>query len=129
MSKSTMRYWNALSAENAEQWRPISGTRGMLEELTLAIDEATGDYTRLTRFKAGADTRGFGAKAHSYPEEVFIVSGRLYDEAFDLWLDAGHYASRPPGETHGPFRCDQECIVLEISYPSLAPHGDYPVAG
>lgn len=22
--------------------------------------------------------------------EVFVVSGRLYDQAFDLWLEAGH---------------------------------------
>jgi hypothetical protein len=29
-------------------------------------------------------------------EEVFIVSGRLYDAAFGLWLEAGHYASRRP---------------------------------
>jgi hypothetical protein len=58
--------------------------------------------TRLTRFLPGADTTAFGGKSHAYPEEVFIVSGRLYDRAFDLWLEAGHYASRPPGEMHGP---------------------------
>lgn len=33
------------------------------------------------------------------PEEVFIVSGRLHDQAFDLWLEAGHYASRPGRRT------------------------------
>jgi hypothetical protein len=36
--------------------------------------------------------------------EVFIVSGRLYDKGFDIWLEAGHYASRPPGERHGSFK-------------------------
>jgi hypothetical protein len=31
-------------------------------------------------------------------EEAFIVSGRLQDKAFDLSLEAVHYASRPPRE-------------------------------
>jgi hypothetical protein len=90
----------------------------MAEELTLSIDDATGEYTRLTRFLPGADTSPFGAKTHPYPEEVFIVSGRLHDAAFDRWLEAGHYASRPPGERHGPFRTDVGCVVLEVSFPN-----------
>ncbi len=94
--------------------------RGMLEELTLAKDEKSGDYTRLTRFKPGADTASFGAKTHDYPEEIFVVKGRLYDATFDKWLETGEYASRPPGEVHGPFKADQECIVLEVSYTSQA---------
>ena len=84
----------------------------------MAIDNETGDYTRLTRFKAGANTAHFGTKSHEYPEEIMIIKGRLYDQAFDQWLEMGDYASRPPGELHGPFRADEECIVLEISYPS-----------
>jgi hypothetical protein len=118
MSKSTIQYWNVLEASSADSWEHIDGTDGMLEQLTLAIDETTGDYTRLTRFRSGADTRESGGKSHDYPEEIYIVSGRLYDEAFDMWLEAGHYASRPPGEVHGPFKCEQECLVLEVSYPS-----------
>jgi hypothetical protein len=120
VGKSTVEYWNVLESSNAGQWECVEGTDGMLEQLTLAIDEQTGDYTRLTRFRAGADTKDLGGKSHAYPEEVYIVSGRLYDEAFDLWLEAGHYASRPPGEVHGPFKCEQACLVLEISYPSLS---------
>jgi hypothetical protein len=118
MSKSTSTYWNILESDAKGSWEPIEGTKGMLEQLTLAIDEETGDYTRMTRFKKGADTINLGAKSHEYPEEVYIVSGRLYDEAFGLWLEAGHFASRPPGEVHGPFRCEEECLVLEVSYPS-----------
>ena len=118
MSKSTTTYWNALSPENQEHWASIKGVEGMTEELTLSIDNATGEYTRLTRFLPGANTAAFGGKAHPYPEEVFIVSGRLYDEAFNQWLDAGHYASRPPGELHGPFKTDIGCVVLEISFPN-----------
>jgi len=120
MSKSTIQYWNTLAATNKSQWSVIADTNGELEQLTLSIDDVTGDYTRLTRFKAGADTSMFGAQFHDYPEEIFIISGRLFDVAFDVWLEAGDYASRPPGEVHGPFICEQECLVLEISYPSQA---------
>jgi len=118
MAKTTITYWNALLPENSNKWDPIEGTSGALEQLTLAIDEETGDYTRLTRFKAGADTKEFGGKSHDYPEEIIIIKGRLFDEAFDKWLEVGDYASRPPGEVHGPFLAVEECIVLEMSYPS-----------
>jgi len=120
MSKSSKTYWNVLDTKNADRWEPIEGSEGMLSQLTLAMDEVTGDYTRLTRFKAGADTKNFGAKSHDYPEEIYIISGRLYDASFDMWLTAGHYASRPPGEVHGPFICEEDCLVMEVSYPSQA---------
>lgn len=120
--KTTTTYWNPLATDQdsqnqSDQWQPIDGLETMAEELTLSIDPDTGEYTRLTRFHPGADTSAFGAKTHTYPEEVFIVSGRLFDEAFGLWLEAGHYASRPPGEVHGPFRTEEGCVVLEISFP------------
>ena len=118
MAKTTSTYWNPLTQENDKKWLVIEGSNGELEQLTLAIDENTGDYTRLTRFKAGTDTEKFGAKSHEYPEEIMIVKGRLYDQAFEKWLEEGEYASRPPGEVHGPFKAESECIVLEISYPS-----------
>jgi hypothetical protein len=118
MSKTTITYWNPLNPDNSAQWQPIDRLRGMAEELTLSIDVETGEYTRLTRFHPGADTTPFGGKSHPYPEEVLVVSGRLYDQAFDMWLEAGHYASRPPGEIHGPFRTDVGCVVLELSFPN-----------
>jgi hypothetical protein len=117
MAKSTTPYWNPLTSESRGRWTPVRGLEGIAEELTLSLDPTTGEYTRLTRFQPGADTTPFGGKSHDYPEEVFVVSGRLYDQAFDLWLEAGHYASRPPGETHGPFKTEVGCIVLELSFP------------
>lgn len=117
MAKSTTPYWNPLSSEGRGRWVPVRGLEGMAEELTLSVDPATGWYTRLTRFHPGADTTTLGGKSHDYPEEVFIVSGRLYDEAFGLWLEAGHYASRPAGERHGPFKTEAGCVVLEVSFP------------
>ncbi|MCC8999508.1 MAG: cupin domain-containing protein [Candidatus Contendobacter sp.] len=124
MAKSTTTYWNALAVENQERWTPVVGLDGMAEELTLSMDALTGEYTRLTRFLPGADTSRFGGKTHSYPEEVFIVSGRLYDQAFDRWLEAGCYASRPPGELHGPFKTDEGCVVLEVSFPQRVGGGE-----
>jgi hypothetical protein len=120
MAKTTEPYWNPLYPENEGRWSAIEGMADMAEELTLSIDPETGEYTRLTRFLPGADTTPFGEKSHDYPEEIFVVSGRLYDAAFDLWLEAGHYASRPPGEIHGPFKTDVGCVVLEISFPNRA---------
>ncbi len=118
MPKSTAAYWNPLYQVNRNRWQPVKGLEGLAQELTLSIDGETGEYTRLTRFIAGADTTASGAKSHDYPEEVFIVRGRLYDAAFDRWLETGHYASRPPGELHGPFRTDIGCVVLEVSSPN-----------
>ena len=118
MAKTTAAYWNALSSEFSGRWQPVKGLEGTAEELTLSTDADTGEYTRLTRFHPGADTTPIGGKSHEYPEEVFIVSGRLYDQAFGTWLEAGHYASRPPGEVHGPFKTDIGCVVLELSFPN-----------
>ena len=116
--KSTQTYWNPLDKASDNEWEFIDGSDGNLSQITLAQDSINGDYTRLTRFKDGYDTKAFGAKSHSYPEEIFVVSGRLYDEAFDMWLEPGYYASRPPGEVHGPFLADGEVVILEMSYPS-----------
>lgn len=117
MAKSTAPYWNPLAPASRGRWTPIPGLEGLAEELTLSLDPDSGEITRLTRFLPGCDTTASGARVHPYPEEVFVVAGRLYDAAFDLWLEAGHYASRPPGEVHGPFRSDEGCLVLEVSFP------------
>lgn len=120
MSKTTTPYWNPLGPAQRGKWTPVKGLESMAEELTLGVDPQTGEYTRLTRFLPGADTTAFGGKTHRYPEEVFIVSGRLFDAAFGRWLEVGDYASRPPGELHGPFKTDEGCVVLEISFPNRA---------
>lgn len=118
--KSTKTYWNPLAQENDAAWEAIEGSEGNLSQLTIAEDPESGDYTRLTKFKSGYSTESFGAKVHDYPEEIFVVSGRLYDKAFDMWLEPGYYASRPPGEVHGHFVADGDVVILEMSYPSQA---------
>ncbi len=120
MAKTTAEYWNPMSPESRDKWKPIEGMEGMAEEITIAMDENTGDYTRITRFLPGADTKLFGSKSHDYPEEIMVLEGTLFDAVFDKWLSAGDYASRPPGEEHGPFRTESGCTVLEVSYPSQA---------
>jgi len=116
--KSTATYWNPLDVSNSEKWEEVEGSDGNIMQLTIAEDSETGDYTRLTKFKDGYSTEKFGAKSHDYPEEIFLVSGRVYDEAFDQWLETGTYASRPPGEIHGPFIAEGNVLIIEMSYPS-----------
>ena len=116
--KSTSTYWNTLSDLNSDKWEEIEGSEGNLLQLTIAEDPDTGDYTRLTKFKAGYNSAIFGAKEHNYPEEIFIVYGRIFDEAVGIWLEQGTYASRPPGELHGPFFAESDVLVLEVSLPS-----------
>lgn len=115
--KSTRTYWNPLTDNNTNEWEIIDGSDGNLLQLRIAEDLKSGDYTRLTKFKSGYSTESSGSKSHEYPEEIFVVSGRLYDKAFDLRLEPGSYASRPPGEVHGPFIADGEVLILEMSYP------------
>ena len=118
MPKTTTSYWNPLFDDAESRWEPVEGMDGIAEAITVAIDPETGDYSRLTRFLPGSNTAPFGPQVHDYPEEVLILEGRLYDAAFDRWLTVGDYASRPPGEVHGPFRTDSGCVVFEVSFPS-----------
>jgi hypothetical protein len=119
VSKTTCAYWNPLDSEQKHRWRWLEGLKGQVEEVILSHDDATGAFTRLTRFHPGADTRAFGGTVHDHPEEILIliVSCRLWDAAFSMWLETGHYASRPPGEVHGPVRTDVGCLVLDVSFP------------
>ncbi len=72
----------------------------------------------MTRVALGADTATEEAESHDYPEEILIVSSRFFDQAFNTWLETGHYASRLPGEVNGPFKADIGCVGLEISFPN-----------
>ena len=121
MGKSTCSYWNPLASGQEHRWCWLEGLEGQVEALILSHDPATGEFTRFTRFHPGADTSAFGATVHDYPEEILIVSGRLWDESFGVWLEAGDYASRPPGEVHGPFRSEEGCVVLDVSFPQRRP--------
>ena len=45
------------------------------------------------------------------------MNGRLWDDAFWMWLETGHYTSRAPGELNGPFRTGTGCLVMDVSFP------------
>lgn len=74
--------------ENSGKWEAIDGSDGNLSQLTIAED----------------------------PEEIFVVSGHLYDEAFSMWLEPGYYASRPPGEIHGSRINDAGIAAICLSH-------------
>lgn len=116
--KSNITYWNPLDTNHRHLWEEIEGSEGNLKQITLSQDPLTGDYTRITWFKDGYSTHLFGAKSHPYPEEIFVISGTLFDSAFNIWLTPGFYASRPPGEVHGPFLAKGDVYIYETSYPS-----------
>ena len=123
MTKTRTILWNTLSTEHDAGWTAVPDMEGMAEELLLSIDPATEEYTKLTRFRPGYDSAAVGAKMHPYPEEIFVVSGRLFDAAFDRWLVPGDYISRGPFEAHGPFRTEQGAVVLEVSFPQRTGDG------
>jgi len=86
-------------------------TERMLSE---GADERT--LTRIARWAPGTDTSSAGVIRHDYYEEVFILSGDLRDLTLGTTFGAGHYASRPSGMPHGPYRTDTGCTMLEIRY-------------
>lgn len=117
MTKTTAIHWNTLSAESDAGWTTVPGMEGIAEERILSLDPETEEYTKLTRFLPGCDSTALGPKIHPYPEEIFVVSGRIYDATFDRWLEPGDYISRGPFEVHGPFRTETGAVVLEVSFP------------
>jgi hypothetical protein len=94
---------------------PIAAVEG-LEEIVLAADEASGDYTRLLRFAPGTDTTPMGVQRHDFWEEVWIISGAIHDLTLDETFSAGMYACRPPGMAHGPWQAPDGCVTFEIRY-------------
>jgi quercetin dioxygenase-like cupin family protein len=76
--------------------------------------------------------QGHGTYTHNYwcestarrspdsREEIFVVSGKVYDHTIKRWVYPGEYACRPPGQKHGPFECaaDEGAVVLLINTPS-----------
>ncbi|MDY6946296.1 MAG: cupin [Pseudomonadota bacterium] len=78
-----------------------------------------GTRTRLLRFQPGAFTKQ--PFVHDHWEEVFLVSGDL-TVGNDASGRGGQpfsgytYAVRPPGASHGPFKSNGGCLLLEIHY-------------
>ncbi len=103
-----------LDCDTNYQWQPVEGdTLGILEKI-LSLDPKTGDYTRLLKFPPGIETSE--TLVHDFWEEVWLVSGSLYDIQKELTFLPGYYACRPPGMEHGPYRIPYGCVTFEIRY-------------
>lgn len=85
-------------------------------ERVLSRGEDERALTRITRWEPGTDTSAAGVIRHDYYEEVLIMDGELHDLTLGVTFTGGHYASRPPGMPHGPYRTDTGCTMLEIRY-------------
>jgi len=107
-----------------EGWKIPEGYPSGIEELILSgsLDEKNrrGFRTRCLRFQPGAfTTKPF---VHDYWEEVYLVSGDLVvgcheeGEAEGRAFGPNTYACRPPGTSHGPFRSESGCLLLEIHF-------------
>ncbi len=107
----------------ATGWEVPLGYPDGIEQKILAgaLDEEGrhGTRTRLLRFAPGVfTTQPF---VHRYWEEVYLISGDL-TVGNDAEGNGGEsfspntYACRPPGATHGPFKSEGGCLLLEIHY-------------
>ena len=104
-------------------WATPPGYPAGIEQKILAgaLDEEQrrGSRTRLLRFRPGVFTTA--PFVHDYWEEVYLVEGDLTvgndaDGRGGEPFAPGTYACRPPGATHGPFKSNGGCLLLEIHY-------------
>jgi hypothetical protein len=95
-------------------WVP-TGIDGQSEQI-LAADPETGVRTRLLRFVPGTDTSSAGTISHDFWEEIYVISGEITDTRLGLSVAAGHYACRPPGMEHGPWRSETGALLFEVRY-------------
>ncbi len=72
------------------------------------------DLTQVVRWGRDLDTTAAGVIQHDYVEEVYLLDGELTDLSLDRTFGAGHYAFRPVGMPHGPYRTTTGCTMLEI---------------
>jgi ChrR Cupin-like domain len=92
-----------------------TGIKGQTEQI-LAADPDTGVHTRLLKFAPGTDTSPAGTITHDFWEEIFVISGEIIDTRLGLPFTAGHYACRPPGMEHGPWRSETGALLFEVRY-------------
>jgi hypothetical protein len=103
-------------------WEQVPGYPVGIDHKILAgsLDEENrrGSRTRLLRFQPGVfTTKPF---YHEYWEEVFQISGTLTvgGVTYRPWT----YACRPPHVSHGPFKSDEGCLLLELHFYDPAEH-------
>lgn len=103
-----------LDIETNFAWRQVVGyPTGILEKI-LSFDQDTGEATRLLFFPPDIETSE--VLIHEWWEEVLILKGDLHDIPKDRTFVGGHYACRPPGMRHGPYRSVFGCLTFEVRY-------------
>lgn len=110
MPKPELEFFDPVSVP----WQDIEGWEGWIREQIVSRDPDTGDYTRILEFKPGTKTTE--TLVHDFWEEVYIISGSLYDRAKKEHYGTGYYACRPPGMIHGPYDIPDGCVTFEIRY-------------
>lgn len=104
----------------------VCQTMTYLEEKILARTPEKGVVTRLLRFPPGTDTSADGTLSHEFWEEVYILEGDLTDLRLHQTFGPGHFAVRPPGMAHGPWRTQEGCLTFEVRY-SMQKSGSEPM--
>lgn len=94
-------------------WTPIEGEPGLREKI-LSVDPLTGEHTRLLQIDPGYSSDK--VLEHDFWEEVYIVSGEVYDHTMGKTIPTGTYSNLPPGTKHGPYSSDTGCMTIEIRY-------------
>ena len=108
---------------DSEGWHSLPGYPKGIEQKILSgsLDETNkiGNRTRLLRFRpGGSTTKPF---VHDYWEEVYaITSDLIVGDSKTLVAAQSYgpntYACRPPGSSHGPFRSETGCVLIEFHY-------------
>lgn len=96
-------------------WR-VDAQAPTISERVLSRGDDERTLTRIARWAPGTDTTAAGVIRHDYYEEVLLLEGELHDLTLGTTFAKGHYASRPPGMPHGPYRTETGCTMLEIRY-------------
>mgnify|MGYP003693558927 CR=1 FL=1 len=89
-----------------------------VEQKVLALDEETGDVTRLLRFAAGVETKE--TITHDFWEEVWILSGELIDLGKARPSRPGCTRAARPAWSTGPTVCPEAASTLELRYGKTA---------
>jgi hypothetical protein len=100
------------------EWQDTDNPGVSERMLTSGPDGTPRELTRLARWAPGLDTSAAGVVRHDYFEEVYLLEGELEDLTLNRVFGAGHFASRPPGTPHGPYRTPTGCVMLEIRHPA-----------
>lgn len=86
---------------------------GLLEKM-LSVDPETGDHTRLLKIAPGYKSDKI--IEHDFFEEVYLLSGSVFDHTMNKLIVTGTYSHLPPHTPHGPYSSQEGCMTIETRY-------------